>query len=363
MSGTLGTAKGKSGLSARVGASLFNLPPRLASGRQALLARFVEALPLALFRRPPDTMIVDVTNACNLRCPVCPVTVAMTRPRGFLPLDRFKAVIDDLGRHGWKPAMFFNFSGEPTMNPALPEMVAYATAHGHESFLSTNVTFLTDELSEKLIRAGLGRVALCLDGFSKQAHESYRVRSDFERTKANIVGFVEAKRRLGATKPVTVLQTLLTSLSEDDQDEIRAWAKSIGIDKVRFKSFSLGSHTDDETRSRWAWMVPKRVELRRHQEGTVRQLCNTPLHQSVVFWNGQLGLCCIDYDKMVSLPNVDVDGYVAAYRSDAAARARRSGVAKRFKICRSCSYSNAESMGFLVRMGRESVTGRTAATR
>lgn len=342
---------------------LGRLPPRLAPRRRALAARLVELIPLAFFRRPPDTMIVDVTNACNLRCPVCPVTVAMTRPRGFMPLDRFKAVIDDLGRHGWKPAMFFNFSGEPTMNPALPDMVAYATANGHDSFLSTNVTFLTEDLSEKLIRAGLGRVALCLDGFTKEAHESYRVRSDFERTKANIVGFVEAKRRLGADRPVTVLQTLLTSLSEDHQAEIKAWAKEIGIDKVRFKSFSLGSHTDDETRSRWSWMVPKRLDLRRHQEGSVRQVCSTPLHQSVVFWNGQLGLCCIDYDRVVELPNVDEAGYVAAFRSDAAARARRSGVAKRFDICRACSYSNAESMGFFVRMGAESVTGRTGATR
>ena len=344
--------------SAKPRASLFTLPPRLDAKRRDLIGRAVELIPLAFFKRPPDTMIVDVTNACNLRCPVCPVTVAMTRPRGLMPLERFKAVIDDLGRHGWKPAMFFNFSGEPTMNAALPEMVAYATANGHESFLSTNVTFLTPELSEALIRAGLGRVALCLDGFTKEAHESYRVRSDFERTKANIVAFVEAKRRLGATKPVTVLQTLLTSLSEDHQAEIKAWAKGIGVDKVRFKSFSLGSHTDDETRGRWSWMVPKRLELRRHQEGSVRRLCNTPLHQSVVFWNGQLGLCCIDYDKMVSLPNVDERGYVAAYLSDEAARARRSGVAKRFAICRQCSYSNAESMGFLVKMGAQSVMGR-----
>ena len=80
--------------------------------------------------------------------------------------------------------------------------------------------------------------------------------------------------------------------------------------------------------------------------------CTAPLHQTVVFWTGELGLCCIDYDRMIRLPSIDRDGFVAAYRSDAAAQARRSGFAKRFAICRSCSYSDADNMGFVVDLRR-----------
>jgi hypothetical protein len=72
------------------------------------------------------------------------------------------------------------------------------------------------------------------------------------------------------------------------------------------------------------------------------------LHQTVVFWTGQLGLCCIDYDQIIQLPSIDHEGFVSAYRSDAAARARRKGFAKRFAICQSCSYSAADNMGFVV---------------
>jgi MoaA/NifB/PqqE/SkfB family radical SAM enzyme len=296
----------------------------------------------------PHIIIIDVTNSCNLRCPVCPVTFAMTRPRGLMPLDRFRAIIDDLGRHALKPEIFFNFSGEPTMNRALPDMVAYAAAHGHKTFISTNVTKLDGEMAEALIRAGLRRINLCLDGFSKEAHEAYRVRSDFAEVKANIEGFLATRRRLGAKNPVTVLQTLLTSYSEDQMAEIKAWARAVGFDKVRFKTFSLGSYTDEETRSAYARLLPKRAELRRHKSDRERATCDAPLRSSVVFWNGQLGLCCIDYDQMIKLPSIDDHGFVAAYRSDVAARARRNGFAKRFDICRSCSYSNADSMGFVV---------------
>ena len=45
-----------------------------------------------------------------------------------------------------------------------------------------------------------------------------------------------------------------------------------------------------------------------------------PLYQTVVFWEGDLGLCCIDYDRMIKLPNVDKVGFKKAYLSDEAAK-------------------------------------------
>jgi MoaA/NifB/PqqE/SkfB family radical SAM enzyme len=334
-----------------VAGHLAALPPsirRIPELWQGLVSQAASRIPLALFKRMPRVIIIDVTNSCNLRCPVCPVTFAMTRPRGLLPLERFRALIDDLHRHGFRPEIFFNFSGEPTLNRALPNMIAYSTAHGHRTFVSTNATKLDADMAEALIQAGLTRISLCLDGFNKEAQESYRIRSDFEEVKANIETFLATRRRLGAKNPVTVLQTLLTSYSENQIGEIESWARAIGFDKVRFKTFSLGSHTDQETRSAYSRFLPSRTELRRHMTQRKRATCTAPLHQTVVFWTGQLGLCCIDYDQMIKLPSIDQEGFVSAYRSDAAARARRKGFAKRFAICQSCSYSDADNMGFVV---------------
>jgi MoaA/NifB/PqqE/SkfB family radical SAM enzyme len=317
---------------------------------QRLIRRVPGLLPLALFKRIPGIVVIDVTNLCNLRCPVCPVTVAMNRTRGMMSLDVFKLIVDDLARNRARPAIYFNFSGEPTLNPELPEMVGYAARHGHETFISTNATKVDRRLAERLIEAGLSRINLCLDGFSREAQESYRIRSNFEQVKANIEGFAEARRRLNKPQTELVLQTLLTAKSEGQVDDIVAWAGRIGLDQVRFKTFSLGSYTDDATRARFARFLPTNKAWRRTQSGRRRSFCTFPFHQSVVFWNGDLGLCCIDYDQMVQLPNIADVGFVAALRSDRVARARRNGFLKRFEVCRSCSYSNAENMGFRVRL-------------
>lgn len=330
-------------------------PPRIPrrTWRSRAASWLAARVPLAYFRRIPGVVIIDATNSCNLRCPVCPVTFAMTRPRGLMPLDRFQAIVDDLGRHGAKPAIFFNFSGEPTVNKALPDMVAYATKHGHDTFVSTNATKIDAEMSERLIRAGLGRINLCMDGFTKEAQEAYRVRSDFDEVKRNIETFLQVRDRLGAKRTRSVLQSLLTSYSEGQMEEMTEWARRIGFDKVRFKSFSLGSYTDEETRRRYSHLLPTRWAYRRHKTDVEHGTCSAPIHQTVVFWNGQLGLCCIDYDQMVQLPNVDEQGFVAAFRSDVAARARRKGFAKQFDICKSCSYSNADTMGFNLDLRKE----------
>ncbi|MGL4728605.1 MAG: radical SAM/SPASM domain-containing protein [Bosea sp. (in: a-proteobacteria)] len=316
----------------------------------AELAKYEEAsrLPLSHFAVLPTIIIIDVTNSCNLRCPVCPVTIAMTRKRGLMKMEVFQRIIDDFQDEDEKPQIYFNFSGEPTLNPALPDFIAYATQHGHETFLSTNATKLPEAMCERLINAGLSRVNLCMDGFSKEAQESYRVLSDFDEVRDNIERFLNVRERMGAKNPVTVLQTLLTAYSENQIDEITTWARDAGFDKIRFKTFSVGSYTSDEEKEVALRFVPTRDELKRHPTDIGRATCTTPLYQTVVFWNGDLGLCCIDYDQMVQLPNIADVGFKAAYLSQPALEARRKGFLKQFDICKGCSYSNAENLGYKV---------------
>lgn len=50
------------------------------------LAKFV---PYFVFKRPPKQIIMEMTNACNLRCPACPTHTVMKRARGYMDLDSF----------------------------------------------------------------------------------------------------------------------------------------------------------------------------------------------------------------------------------------------------------------------------------
>ncbi len=276
----------------------------------------------------------------------------MTRRRGLMKFDVFRSIIDDFKENDHKPEIFFNFSGEPTLNPALPDFIAYAHAHGHKTFVSTNATKIDRKLSEKMIAAGLRRIYLCLDGFDKEGQEAYRVNSDFDEVKANIEAFVDVRRELGRDNPLCILQTLLTRYSEKYVEEIKNWARKIGIDQIRFKTFSTGTYTSAEEKELAEKFLPQNPEYRRNLTDRKTLTCDEPLHSTLVFWDGDLGLCCIDYDKKIALPNIKQGGFLKAYLSDEAARARRDGYLKKHDICQDCSYSNAENMGFTVKFER-----------
>jgi len=226
----------------------------------------------------------------------------MTRKRGLMKLEIFKKIIDDFKNLRDKPAMYFNFSGEPTLNPALPDFVAYAHEHGHDTFLSTNATRLPEDMAERLITAGLGRVYLCMDGFSKEAQESYRVNSNFEEVKANIEAFLETRQRLGAKNPKCVLQTLLTGYSEHQMDEIKTWAQAIGMDQIRFKTFSIGSYTTEEEKQEFSRFLPTREDLRRHPTGVQRATCTAPFTRPSSSGTEILGCAALTMIRWFSSP-------------------------------------------------------------
>ncbi len=61
--------------------------------------------------------------------------------------------------------------------------------------------------------------------------------------------------------------------------------------------------------------------MRCHDGGSESVRCRSPLSETMIFWSGELGLCCIDDIQLIPLPDVNGRGLIAAYRSDEAARA------------------------------------------
>ena len=65
-----------------------------------ILKRIIKIyVPDFLFKKIPDEIIIEPTNVCNLKCPVCPTTYGMDRKLGFMEFGIFKSIIDDLTKY------------------------------------------------------------------------------------------------------------------------------------------------------------------------------------------------------------------------------------------------------------------------
>jgi len=300
------------------------------------------------FKRIPNEIIIEPTNACNLRCPVCPTHFAMQRNRGFMEYDLFKSIIDEFRDIQNKPTISMNFSGEPMLHKNLYKFVEYANSNKHKTFISTNATMMPDDVIKKIISSGLTAIHLCIDGLSKESQEAYRVGSEFEEVKNNIENFIKIKKEMNSSTPHVSIQTLLTSYSENEIDEIIDWAKQIGADNVNLKSLSMGSYTTKEMKKEYNYLLPLDKKLQRKQSKVYKTICRTPLVQALVYWNGDLGLCCVDFDNVVTLPNIKEKGFLKTLYSEEAIQKRKAGFQKQFDLCKKCSLGNADYMGINV---------------
>jgi len=121
----------------------------------------------------PGLVFVDVTNRCNMNCPIC---IATIRGMGFdfnPPLEYFEKIFAEVGRMKPKPSVQL-FGGEPTLRDDLLEIIAIARRNGLKPHVVTNGVRLADEeYCRKLCEA---RVPLrfAFDGRSPDIYERLR---------------------------------------------------------------------------------------------------------------------------------------------------------------------------------------------
>jgi len=93
---------------------------------------------------PPRLLFLDVTNHCNMNCPIC---IANIPGMGFEfnpPLEYFEKVFAIVGQWEPKPRVQL-FGGEPTVRDDLFEIIAIAKRHGVLVSVNTNGLKLADE--------------------------------------------------------------------------------------------------------------------------------------------------------------------------------------------------------------------------
>jgi len=122
--------------------------------------------------------IIDVTNRCNLRCPICFANAAAT---GYIYEPRFDEIcsmIDNLAANRPVPVKALQLSGgEPTLRDDLPEIVRYAHSAGipHVEVNTNGVRTAKDPAYlRRLCQSGVSSFYLQFDGVTPDPYKVTR---------------------------------------------------------------------------------------------------------------------------------------------------------------------------------------------
>lgn len=148
----------------------------------------------------PEVICFRITRNCNARCRFC-----LAPPEGDQPSETtLKRRIDWLLAHGVKIIHFCG--GEPTIHPALTELLSYVQRQGGKSRLTTNAIAISEKLLSRL-RATNTEVKVSLHG-DQDHHNAILGVTSFQHTINNI------KRLLTAGIRTSIQTTIVAGQSE-----------------------------------------------------------------------------------------------------------------------------------------------------
>lgn len=234
--------------------------------RRGLVVRYLDPARPSQF---PDTVQIEATSKCNLRCPLC----SHSREKGagrHLSGDELRTI---LGRLPWTPPeVRLSGIGEPLVNPRFFELVDVLAERGIRCEFYTNGTLLGRQATRDAIlsRPNIRGLRISCDGASKDTFEAMRLGADFDKWRRSVQGFVaQAREHRGGTLETGVITVLSGQNLKEIRDVIRLVA-DLGIDRIHIQD---PMPIDDEAAS-WCPSPAEIHEFHQH-EGELRALATS----------------------------------------------------------------------------------------
>lgn len=256
----------------------------------------------------PAHMKIELTNYCNLACPMCPHP-QMRRAVGSMRPALFRKIIDE-------SAPFLEFAylhhlGESLVVRRLGEFIRYGRSRGVAMGLSTNATFLDAGRSRLLLENGLDFLVISLDAATPATYAQIRVGGDYASTLSNIQQFFAMKRKLPNRTTAVVQLIVMESNRHEIEAFAREWEGQVMIKEVRD----------------WAGQVPLPLSKSPNQrrEGRPRlPPCRMPWSELTVLWDGAVVPCANHFEKVNVLGDLRSQSVAEVWNSPAMQRLRAS---------------------------------------
>jgi len=290
----------------------------------------------AVIKGMPVSINTELTNSCNLKCPNCySGSGLMARKRGYMDIDLFKKVMKELS-----PYLYFinlYFQGEPMLHPLFFSFVNNCL--NTQSIVSTNGHYLSEENSEKLVRSGLYKLVVSLDGIDQKTYSTYRVNGNVNSVIDGIKNVAIAKKKNNSSLKIEI-QFLVNSFNEKQIPQIRQLAKSVHA-SIGLKSMQI---IDKEDIGLWQ---PSARRFRRYKikegeyvlKSSLPDRCARLWFNPVITWDGKVVPCCFDKNAEYVMGDLNNDSFRDIWDGPKYRMFRKSILSGRYMIemCRNCT--------------------------
>ncbi|MBE0516639.1 MAG: radical SAM protein [Methanophagales archaeon] len=211
--------------------------------------------------------IIDLTNRCNQRCPICFANAAVS---GYLyepTMEQLEEMMKLL-RSEVPPCPAVQFAGgEPTLRNDFVEIVKMARKLGfpHLQVATNGIAMARSvEFCHDLKEAGLHTVYLQFDGVTE---EPYKILRGYSALKTKLKAIENCRR--GGIKSVVLVPTLMKGVNDDQIGEmVRFAAKNLDIIRgLNAQPIAFEGRVDESERKKGRITIPDFINLLEEQTG------------------------------------------------------------------------------------------------
>ena len=197
----------------------------------------------------PSGVISILTNHCNARCVHCR-SWELPHINNEMTIDEWKNTFYELRR--WLGPVFLSITGGETLiKEGAIELAEYAANLGFRVEYLTNGYVMDTDKAEKLVRSGVKRITISIDGSNPQIHEKVRGRKGFfEKATKALKMLVDEKERQRRDMEIWGKTTIM-SINVEDLPNIVLLAQKIGITGVKFQSIEPIYYSEQQGNPEW----------------------------------------------------------------------------------------------------------------
>ena len=298
----------------------------------------------------PLHMQFELTNYCNLQCPVCPTGIkAIERKPQAMSPEIFQQVIDEVGPYlltaslwGW---------GEPNLHPQLQQILKAARRHRFAVLLSTNGQNLHDEkVINAIIEEPPTYLIVAIDGLTDETNSTFRKGAKLENALEGVRKLAELKRQRDTFLPVLHMRFIVMKHNQHQVHLLQEFAEKQHFDLLTVRTLSIidtacpdKGHRDllpdDATFRAYTYNCQSRVPKKDFY-------CLEPFWFPTLFADGTVVSCDQDYNARLPMGRMsESKDFRTIWFGENARKVRKTvrDKSETLSFCRNCPYRDRET--------------------
>ncbi len=288
----------------------------------------------------PMNLMVEVTNACNLKCIMC-TNRLMKRPKGYMSMETYGTVLDNAKEIGIKMVGLYT-TGESFLHYHIFDFIKLAKEKGFGYvYITTNGVLLDKGKIGRIFESGLDSIKFSIDSTSKEVYEKLRPGGNFDLLYKNIK-MLREERDERKSKLKIYGSFVLTNENYSELKEVKKFWGGIIDEMLISVATNQSGHQDQE----FVELVPERIRKRMASMHSEKRFCDLLWNRIIVTFDGKYTICSEDFEGELIYGNIKEESMAKAWNNEKMQALRRSFADGNFEKnpqCKGCLSNLDES--------------------